>query len=238
MGSLPNLVALYPSDSKTQTMTAAELLINSIPSLQTTDNVQHALELMKEFRVTELPVVANHQAAGLLYEEDVEDIDANHSIAPYIRTDAQVQVHASDFFLSVLKMMHQRKLSLVPVVKEDGEYLGVITAEDLLYAASHYNSAAEPGAILILQMAPNNFSISELGRIIESNDARIIHLNTWMDKDNGQLMVAIKINKPDLQDILATLERYEYNVIQYFGENLTEEELRLNYDHLMNYLNI
>lgn len=219
-------------------MTAAELLINSIPSLQKTDNVQHALELMKEFRVTELPVVENHHAAGLLYEEDLEDIDVTHSIAPYIRTDTQVQVHASDFFLSVLKMMHQRKLSLVPVVKENGEYLGVITAEDLLYAASRYNSAAEPGAVIILQMAPNNFTISELGRIVESNDARIIHLNTWMDKDNGQLMVAIKINKPELQDILATLERYEYNVIRYFGENLTEDELRLNYDHLMNYLNI
>jgi acetoin utilization protein AcuB len=51
-------------------------------------------------------------------------------------------------------------------------------------------------------------------------------------------MVAIKVNKNDIQDILSSFERYEYNVIQYFGENLSEEELRLNYDHLMNYLNI
>jgi acetoin utilization protein AcuB len=48
----------------------------------------------------------------------------------------------------------------------------------------------------------------------------------------------VKINKTDLQDVLASLERYEYNVVQYFGENLSEEELRLNFDHLMNYLNI
>ncbi len=87
-------------------------------------------------------------------------------------------------------------------------------------------------------MAPHNFSISELGRIVESNDARIIHLNTWTDNTNGQLMIAIKINKTDLQDVLASFERYEYNVVQYFGENLSEEELRLNFDHLMNYLNI
>jgi hypothetical protein len=49
-------------------------------------------------------------------------------------------------------------------------------------------------------------------------------------------MVAIKVNKSDIQDILASLERYEYHVVQYFGENLSEDELKLNYDHLMHYL--
>jgi CBS domain-containing protein len=219
-------------------MTAAELLTNNIPPLQITDSVQQALELMHEFHVTELPVVLNHKPVGLLYEEDLQDRIDTDTVERYVRKEGQIKVLATDFFLAVLKTMHLRKLSIVPVVREDGEYMGVITEENLLNAASHYNSAAEPGAIIILQMEPNSFSISELGRIVESNDARIIHLNTWKDANNGQLMVAIKINKPDLQDILATLERYEYNVIQYFGENLTEEELKLNYDHLMNYLNI
>jgi hypothetical protein len=95
-----------------------------------------------------------------------------------------------------------------------------------------------PGGIIILQIKPTSFYISEIGRIVESNNARIIHLNTWTDPSSGELMVAIKVNKNDIQDILASFERYEYNVIQYFGENLSEEELRLNYDHLMNYLNI
>jgi predicted transcriptional regulator len=219
-------------------MTAAELLTNNIPPLQITDSVQQALDLMHEFHVKELPVVMDFKPVGLLYEEDLEDKEEFDTIEPYIRKEEHIKVHTTDFFLAVLKTMHLRKLSIVPVVKEDGEYMGVITEENLLNAASHYNSATEPGAIIILQMSPNSFSISELGRIVESNDAQIIHLNTWKDISNGQLMVAIKINKPDLQDILATLERYEYNVIQYFGENLTEEELKLNYDHLMNYLNI
>ncbi len=219
-------------------MTASELITNNIPYLKTSDTVQQALDLMHEYHVSDLPVVIDNKSAGILSETDLEDADATALIETQLPLVEHVKVAAADFFLAPLKMMHQRQISVLPVVKEDGEYLGVIAADDLLKAAAHYNAASEPGGVIILQMAPHNFSISELGRIVESNDARIIHLNTWTDNTNGQLMIAIKINKTDLQDVLASFERYEYNVVQYFGENLSEEELRLNFDHLMNYLNI
>lgn len=219
-------------------MTAAELIKNTIPYLKTSDTVQQALDLMHEYHVSDLPVVINNKSAGILNEADLEDAAPDALVETQMPLIEPVKVVASDFFLAPLKMMYQRQISVLPVVKEDGEYIGVIAADDLLKAAAHYNAATEPGGIIILQMAPNNFSISELGRIVESNDARIIHLNTWTDPSNGQLMIAIKINKTDLQDVLASFERYEYNVVQYFGENLSEEELRLNFDHLMNYLNI
>jgi phosphoribosylanthranilate isomerase len=124
------------------------------------------------------------------------------------------------------------------VVNKEGTLLGIIAEEELLQAVSHYNAASQPGGVIILQVHPNNFSISEIGRIVESNNAKIIHLNTWTDASSGQLMVAVKMNKSDIHDVLASFERYQYNVVQYFGENLTEDELKDNYEHLMNYLNI
>jgi acetoin utilization protein AcuB len=219
-------------------MTAAELIINHFPALKQTNTVQEALDIMHDYHVSELPVLKENKLSGLVHETELQDEDPGSQVGNMNAQADQSQVRPSDFFLVPLKLMHQRKLSLIPVVKEDGEYMGVITEEEILQAASHYNSASEPGGIIIMQIAPNNFAISELGRIIESNDAKIVHLNTWTDASSGQLMVAIKINKVDLQDILASLERYEYNVVQYFGENLSEEELRLNFDHLINYLNI
>ena len=219
-------------------MTAAELISNHIPTLQTTDTVRQALDWMTENRITELPVVNDQKYVGLVYEDDIEDEDENAGVVSFLHNGTPININPADFFLVPLKIMHQQKLSLLPVVKEDGELMGTITQEDLLQAASHYNAAAVPGGIIILQMQPNSFYISEIGRIVESNNAKIIHLNTWTDMSTGELMVAIKVNKNDIQDILSSFERYEYNVIQYFGENLSEEELRLNYDHLMNYLNI
>ena len=219
-------------------MTSAELITNHIPSLQTTDNVRLALDLMQDHHVTELPVLDQQKYIGLVHEEELENADDNALVETYLKAGLSSQVNPADFFLVSLKIMHQQQLSLLPVVKEDGELMGVITQEELLRAASHYNAASVPGGIIILQMSPSSFYISEIGRIVESNNAKIIHLNTWTDVSTGELMVAIKVNKNDIQDILASFERYQYNVIQYFGENLSEEELKVNYDHLMNYLNI
>ncbi len=219
-------------------MTAAELITNNIPVLQNTDNVRLALELMQDNKVQQLPVVTNQLYAGLIDEGDLEDADENDLISQHLQGINLIQVSPSDFFLVPLKIMHQRQLDLLPVVKENGELMGVLTQEELLWAASHYNSAAVPGGIIIFQMQPNSFYLSEIGRIVESNNARIIHLNTWTDASTGELMVAIKVNKSDIQDILASFERYQYNVVHYFGENLSEEELKENYDHLINYLNI
>ncbi len=219
-------------------MTASELITNDIPALQATDTVRQALDLMEELRVSELPVVDQHKYLGLITEDEAETADERAAVSVLLHTGVPVQINPSDFFLVPLKIMHQQNLSLLPVVREDGELLGIITRDQLLHAASNYNAAHVPGGIIILQINPTSFYISEIGRIVESNNARIIHLNTWTDPSTGELMVAIKVNKSDIQDILASFERYEYNVIQYFGENLSEEELRLNYDHLMNYLNI
>jgi len=46
------------------------------------------------------------------------------------------------------------------------------------------------------------------------------------------------VNKIEISDIIATLQRYEYSIRYYFGEEDYENELRKNYDLLMTYLKI
>jgi acetoin utilization protein AcuB len=219
-------------------MTSAELITNHITPLENTATIGEALELMNDYHVRELPVVNDNTFIGLLCFDDIENLSKEITVAECASLYKHVFVNASDFFLVPLRKMHQQQLTLLPVVEEEAQLKGVITEEEILQAASHYNAASEPGGIIILQVSLNDFSISEIGRIVESNNARIIHLNTWADAATGQLMVSVKVNKNDIQDILASFERYQYNVLQYFGENLSEEELKINYDHLMNYLNI
>lgn len=219
-------------------MTAAEILSTDIPVLQLNETAATALDRMAEAHTNCLPVLNGRQYVGLIREEDLLEEDARQLLSERTTLCEPASVLPTDFFLVPLKLMHLRKFNVVPVVTPEKLYLGAIRSDDLLHVAAHYNAAAEPGGIIIFQVKPLNFSISEIGRIVESNDAKIIHLNTWTDPASGMLMVAIKINKSDIHDILASFERYEYDVLQYFGENLSEAALRDNFQHLMNYLNI
>lgn len=219
-------------------MTTAELITNHLTPLRLSDTVSDAAERMSENGLREYPVVEAEKLIGVLRSESLEDLNPETPLSALRENFEVAAAHPDDFFLVPLKLMHQRKLSLLPVTGEEGKYLGIVTVEEMVDAAAHYNAANEPGGIILLQLPAIQFSISEIGRIVESNNAKIIHLNTWNDPASGQLMIAIKVNKLEIQDILATFERYEYNVVKYFGENASMDGLKMNFENLMHYINI
>jgi CBS domain-containing protein len=217
-------------------MICGTILSPSIPTIQLSDTIGEARQLMEDIGLENLPVLEDNLYKGLLDLSDIDIVDDKLHISGLTERLSQTFVWENDFFLAALKKVQDRHFTCIPVINNTGEYLGAITLENLIEAATRYLSAAEPGGIIILQMPAQQFSISELGRIVESNNGKILHLTTWTDPAMGELMVAIKLNKIDIQDILASFERYQFTVYQYFGENLSEDTLKNNFDNLMNYL--
>jgi hypothetical protein len=129
-------------------------------------------------------------------------------------------------------------LSVVPIVDNDNDITGAVAYSDLLKYASEFMSLNEPGGLIVLEMASNQYSFKEISKILEANDAQITQLNTVNNPETGVMRVTIRINKPDVSDIVAAFQRYEYDVKYYFGEESYANELRTNYDNLMNYLKI
>ena len=56
-------------------MLARELISDEIPALKTSDTGKKALELMEEYKLTELPIVNNTDFLGLITENDILDLD-------------------------------------------------------------------------------------------------------------------------------------------------------------------
>ncbi len=115
---------------------------------------------------------------------------------------------------------------------------GLFGAADLLNRLTSFVGSGEPGGIIVIETEKRNFSFSELSRLVETNDAVITQLNTDEQPESGMVTITIKINKTEIADVVATLQRFEYNVVYYSGEEAYENELRSNYNNLMNYLNI
>ena len=79
----------------------------------------------------------------------------------------------------------------------------------------------------------------KISKIVESNDAVILHSMIAVSTENaGKIYVSLKINKIDLQAILLTFERYQYQVIAVLHESEYELQLKERYDSLMRYLEV
>ncbi|WP_317170683.1 CBS domain-containing protein [Paraflavitalea devenefica] len=215
-----------------------ELISATIPTLNPGDSVYQALELMAEFHVMQLAVVADNKYLGLVAEDDLMNMDENLTLQSIENHFSKAAVRANTHFLEAVQVVNDHNLSVIPVVEPENVFAGVITATDLLKQLGKVTGASEPGGIMVLEMEQRNFSFSEISKLVETNDAQITQLNTYWDNNTGSFLVTLKINKFEISDIIATFQRYEYQIKYYFGEEQYENELRSNYDHLMNYLSI
>jgi hypothetical protein len=77
-----------------------------------------------------------------------------------------------------------------------------------------------------------------MSRLVESNNAQILQLNTLFDETSGAFIITIKINKEEAQSIIATFQRYNYQILHYFGTTPINDDIEEHYHHLMNYLDV
>ncbi len=215
-----------------------DLISPSIPTLKPQDPVYQAIGLMSEFHITQLPVVSEDQYMGLIFEDDLMNVDDSIELHQLSGQFSKVSVLPHTHILTSIQISSDYNLSVIPVTDKNNGFSGVILASDLLKQLGKITGSNEPGGVIVLEMDQRNFSFAEISKLVETNDAQITQLNSYWDNNLNAFFVTIKINKFEISDIVATFQRYEYVVKYYFGEELYENELKDNYDHLMNYLNI
>jgi acetoin utilization protein AcuB len=219
-------------------MLANQLITTHYPTVEPDDKVFHALQLMDDFDIFHIAIVDHKKFLGIISKDDLLDTDEAVQVKVVMNNMLPKAIKSGEHILSALKIASQNSLSIVPVVDNEQDWVGAITANELLKALAQFTGAEEPGAVIVLEMERKSYSFGEISRLVETNDAYITQLNTFSEAESGLLVVTVKINKLEVSDILSTFQRYEYSVRYFIGEELYENELRYNYDHLMSYLRI
>jgi CBS domain-containing protein len=219
-------------------MLTSSIAQKGLPLLHLEDKVSFALQCMEDFDVQHLVVVKDDYFLGILAKADLLDTNEINTIDVLSDLFLKIGVAANAHFLTALDLFTKHQLSLLPVLNEQQECIGVITNEQLNDALAHFLEVAKPGAILVLSVSPYQYSLSEMSRIVESNNAQILQLNTHFDEVNGNLVVTLKLNKDEAGAIIATFERYDYQIVHYFGITPLNNDIENHYHNLMNYLDV
>jgi CBS domain-containing protein len=206
--------------------------------LQYNDTVEDAIELLLENSVKHLAVLDNENYQGVISMDELLDASETDAISTLTDKFIHAQILYNQHFLTALKLITETGITALPVLSANKEYMGVVTEKILLQSLAVFLSTDLPGGIFVVEMQRQQFSIGEICRLVETNDAFVTQVNTYADHLSGLLIVTFKINKTEVSDVLATLQRYEYNVKYYFGEEHFENSLKENYDNLMAYLNV
>jgi predicted transcriptional regulator len=219
-------------------MIARELISAEIVPLRTSNTGEDALAMMDDFHIRHLPIVNDKQLLGLISEDEIFEFDTDEPVGSYTLKMSHPYVHDTDHIYEIMRLLNEYRLTVIPVVDNDNNFLGVVSLHDLLNYFAQSASFSEPGSVVVLAVNKRNYSLSQIARIVESEGAVILNSFITSMPDSTELEITLKINRPDISHIIATFHRFDYEIKATFSESEYMDSLQEHYDSLMSYLNV
>lgn len=221
-------------------MLAAELIDPMLPALKSTDSVGQALEWMQEHRVGQLVLTDQTDYRGVVSEELLMDVsDDERPLSDVMRLFEQTYVFENQHLFEILGLVLQNRMDVVAVLNEGREFSGTISANELMKQFSHELGVQEAGAILILNLNERDYSMTEISRLIESNNVKIIssYFSSAAYGMPDRSRLTLKLNRREITPVISTLERFGYQIEAAFANAPVESIDQERLDSLLRYLN-
>jgi acetoin utilization protein AcuB len=219
---------------------AEKLISDGIPSVESSELGQKALNWMDVFRVSHIPVVDDSKYLGLVSDKLIYDLNMlEKPIDSELDKLDTSHAHKDQHIFEVAVIMYKLKISVLPVLDDDHYYLGSITLYDLARRFARLFSLQEIGGVMVLEMNVNDYSMVQISQIVEDNGAKI--LSSFLDRKPGasNLDVILKLDKEDMSPLIQSFMRYDYNVkAVYLDQSMLSDLYNDRYDQFMKFMNI
>jgi predicted transcriptional regulator len=219
---------------------AEKLISDSLTSVSSTEKGKKALNSMDVYRVSHIPVVNGSKYLGLVSDKIIYDLNLLEvPIETQLDKLNTSHVHKDQHIFEVAILMYKLKLSVLPVLDTDHYYLGSITLYDLARRFAKLFSLEEIGGVIVLEMNENSYSLSEISKIVEGNDIKI--LSSFIDKKPGinVLDVILKLDNDELSPLIQAFMRYDYNVkAVYLDQSEIGDLYKDRFEQFMKFMNI
>ena len=220
-------------------MYARDIVSEGLNPLDLTDSGEKAIVRMHEYNVNQLPVTDGDKYIGIINMDEIVALQhLNDSLKDLKVQLKRPYVHEDAHLFEVMKAAVEYNVKVVPVLSADEKYIGLITAESCMRAFATSQSVMEEGGIITMSMPLKDFQLSEIARIVESNNAAILSYYSHIDQATSEVDITIKLNTTELSAIIAAFERYQYNVEDVYNDENYNENVKDNYDALMKYLDV
>lgn len=219
----------------------AKLITSNIPEpvslLKTGSDILYHLD---ENKLNDIPVVENGNLIGSIVEADIYTLkDPDIALGKQTVNLKRDFVYDYHHLMEVIKVFAESKLSVLPVLDENDIYIGCVVREKLIQEVARMLAVGNPGAFIVVELNQNDYVLSQIAQIVESQDSKILNLFVPDSKDSTKTDVIIKVNTMEIQALLQTFNRYNYIIkATYTEDEKMHDDLRERYDSLMRYLNI
>jgi CBS domain-containing protein len=221
-------------------MLAASLINPMIPVLKPTDSVGTALDWMDEFGVKQLVIADSGIYQGIVSEDILFDMpDISEQLSRVIVQHKDIFASEDQHPYELFRLVNQFALLIIPVLHDDRTFAGSILVNELIEHFVNELGVQEKGAVIVLKIAERSYSLSEISRLIESNGTKILssyYSSGEVYDPTNEARLTLKLNRTHITPIIATLERFGYQIEEAHANDPVESLDQERLDMLLRYL--
>ena len=217
-------------------MNITDYILNEIKPLKLKSSVADAIELFDNYPITHFPVIENDKLFGSFAEDDIHTTNENdHELVEHAHLLNSFFADEKATVLELLKVFADNDTNIIPVLNKNKDYIGYYDLRDVLDVFSTSPFMIEESETLIVEKLENDYSMSEISQIIESNSAKLLGCYI-SEKKNDFVQITLKIVSSDIHEIMHTFRRYEYKIISMHDNDIYLEDLKNRSEYLQKYL--
>ena len=217
-------------------MNITDYILNEIKPLHLKNSVAEAIHLFNDFPITHFPVIENNKLLGSFAEDDIRTAEnTNQELVENAHLLNSFFADKKATVLELLKIFADNDTNIIPVLDDDKNYLGYYDLRDVLDVFSTNPFMIEESETLIVEKLENEYSMSEISQIVESNNGKLLGL--YVSEKKGDItQITLKIISKDISEIMHTFRRYEYKIISVHENDIYLEDLKNRSEYLQKYL--
>ena len=215
-------------------MLISEYISKDFPAFEVDSSAEEALEIGSEFGFTHVFVQKNNLFLGGICKEFLEE-NPDKNLEELLIHIERFAILEGGTVLDTVKLFYTFNANIIPIINKNEESLGYIAYDDVFNELSKYPLFSENGAVLTVETNLKSFSMTEIAKIVESNNSKfygafISHVN------DDVIQVTMKINHDNLSSIDETFDRFGYHVVHKFYNDEKEELIKDRYQYFQKYL--
>lgn len=212
------------------------IIDNALFPLKSTDSVEFAIETMLLNQISALPVILKDEMLGFVESKNLLDVSSKQSIKKLATLQANWVLGANNHYSETIKLIGDLNAGCLVILDENKTIKGIISPRSVMKFLSESYSQSAEGSVICLEMIARNYSLNEITRIVENNDAKIIGLSIFNIPDSSRISIHIKLNTVYIEKVVSTFQRFGYEINMTFNSNQDESNLENRYQSLLKYL--
>jgi predicted transcriptional regulator len=214
-----------------------DYITNDYKALDSQETIAHVQDFFMDVPFSHFSVLNEGIYIGSIAADDVDTFDSDKNISDYKYALEGFFARNSMIWLDVLEVFAKNHSNVVPVLNEENAYLGYYELEDIVKFFHETPFLREQGGIIVIKKSIQEYSMSQITQIIESNNGKLLGLFV-SEADVENVQITIKIAIGAMNDIIQTFRRYNYEIVSEHQEDNYLNSLKERSEYLDKYLSM